>query len=112
MLLRRSRSAVDRAIKRFRDDDRLVVPELAFPLFAENGILFELATSFQRHFTYEIEVYTRLGMLAEDSRINDADTIRKQKEWCHKAVNSLLPASLPVVAPANTVESDAREAAP
>lgn len=91
-LIGKSRSAVDDAIGRLRGKSeryaRLFDKRMAHPLFVETGIMLDMMTEPNLSFAFMFEDYEYAERVADDARLNDAETVHKQKLWSHEARES------------------------
>lgn len=85
----KSRSAVDEAVARFRSKkeryEALFSKRVALAMFVETGIMLDVMTHANLSFSFMREDYEYAGHVARTARLNDAETIHKQQEWCSEA---------------------------
>ena len=61
---------------------------LAHPLYVETGIMLDLATSFNHELGFHIDEYWSAQYAAQNARIRDMETNRRQAVWCSRAIAS------------------------
>jgi hypothetical protein len=95
LMIGRSKSAVERAIDRFRGkkvrDDFFYEKRLAWPSYIETGIMLDIATELQTSILLTYPEYAHAHAHAKDADLADAPTNFKQRVWCAEKLRNTEP---------------------
>lgn len=114
-IIGKGRHTVDEAIGNFRGKSErygvLYAKRVAYPLWVETGIVFDLMVEPNLSFAFMLDDYTYAGKVALNARLNDAFTIHRQLEWCNEAARKQSPLQSVPRAPENDTRTSHEERA-